>query len=638
MKALKFKLNLQVKLILAFALISFLVSGATAFGLYTTMKRQNLENFRRRVLNAVAIAALQQNGDEFEQISSADDPLYEKLRLQDLRIKNTDADFIYVYTMRKDAQGIYFVVDGNELDAEGFSAYGDRYLEPSPTLVNNFDPMNQPMAEPEIYSDEFGSFISAYAPILTTDGRKVGVIGLDISADTILGRQRQLLLLSIGVTAIATLIGILIGAVTGRILTRPIRELSETTRKIASGDLAVRSTIASGDEIESLSQSLNNMADEIGNLLAGLEDRISRRTHELTTANDQMKRRAVQFEAITEVARVVADIQDLEELLPNITEVISEKFGHYHTGVFLLDEAGEYAVLRAANSEGGRKMLARRHRLPVGQTGIVGYVTATGNPRIALDVGADSIFFDNPDLPGTRSEIALPLRVSGKLIGALDVQSLEENAFNQDDVSALTTLADQVSIAIQNTRTLDQARKSLAEAQSTYGETIQEAWKVLRPQSLGLGIQLKDAALKTLNEPIRDETIKNAIETGETAASAGHREASLAIPIRLRGQVIGAMRLKNNGENPWTEDEVDIAEAVAERLSLAIETASLLTTTRQKAEIERVTTDVTSKISSSSHFDTILQTAAQELSKALGGSEVLVQIEPQALKLGMPEQ
>jgi len=368
-----------------------------------------------------------------------------------------------------------------------------------------------------------------------------------------------------------------------------------------------------------------------------LEERVSNRTIELEIASKINERRANQFEAVTEVARVGANIQDLEELLPQITKLISEKFGHYHVGIFLLDEAGEYAVLRAANSEGGKKMLARRHRLLVGQTGIVGYVTATGKPRIALDVGADSVFFDNPDLPGTRSEIALPLHISGQVIGALDVQSLKQNAFNQDDIAALTTLADQVSIAIQNTRTLAEVKKSLAEAQSTYGETVREAWKVLRPQSIGMGIQLKDAALKPLKERLKDEIIKNAIEKGETVIATDHREASLAIPIRLGGQVIGAMRLKNNSENPWSEDEVDIAEAVAERLSLAIETASLLTTTQQRAEIERITTDITAKISSSSRFDTILQTAAQELSKALGGSEVLVQIEPQALKLGMSE-
>ncbi len=375
---------------------------------------------------------------------------------------------------------------------------------------------------------------------------------------------------------------------------------------------------------------------ELAELRSTLEDRVDNRTIELEKANNNNERRARQFETVAQVARVISNIQDLETLLPRIAQVISEQFGHYHTGIFLLDDAGQYAVLRATNSEGGRKMLARDHKLLVGQTGIVGSVTATGQPRIALDVGADAAFFDNPDLPNTHSEIALPLRIAGQIIGALDVQSEEQNAFKQDDIAALSTLADQVSIAIQNTRALEEARKSLAEAQSTYGETVREAWKVMRPQSVTKGIQLIDSSIGPLEKPLEEEFFKKAVELGKTTVSI-ERTGTLAVPIRMRGQVIGVMSLNNDKQYKWTEDDVDIAEAVAERLSLAIETASLLRTAQHRADIEKVTTDIGTKIGSSSRFETILQTAAQELSKALGGSDVLVQIEPVALKLGMAE-
>jgi GAF domain-containing protein len=375
---------------------------------------------------------------------------------------------------------------------------------------------------------------------------------------------------------------------------------------------------------------------ELTELRATLEERVNNRTLELEKANTNNERRARQFETVAQVARVISNIQDSETLLPRITHVISEQFGHYHTGIFLLDEAGQYAVLRAANSEGGRRMLAREHKLLVGQTGMVGYVAATGQPRIALDVGTDAVFFDNPDLPNTHSEITLPLRIAGQIIGALDVQSEEQNAFQQDDISSLSTMADQVSIAIQNTRTLEEAHRALAEAQTTYGETVRDAWNVMRPQAVGRGIQLIDSAVKPLEKPLSEEFIHRAMESGRTTVPTDTTGA-LAIPIRMRGQVIGVMSLKNNQGHKWTEDDVDIAEAVAERLSLAIETASLLRTAQHRADIEKVTTDISTKISSSSRFETILQTAAQELSKALGGSDVLVQIEPVALKLGMAE-
>jgi GAF domain-containing protein len=367
-----------------------------------------------------------------------------------------------------------------------------------------------------------------------------------------------------------------------------------------------------------------------------LENRVAQRTIELEKANRNNERRARQFEAVAQVSAIISNIQDFETLIARITQVISEQFGHYHTGIFLLDDAREFAVLRAANSSGGQKMLARNHKLQVGQTGLVGYVTATSTPRIALDVGADAVFFDNPDLPNTRSEIALPLLISGQIIGALDVQSEQENAFTTDDIAVLTTLANQVSIAIQNTRTIEDARKSLAEAQSAYSESVQEAWKALRPQSLGAGVEWREATIRPLEKSSQEEYIQNSFTKGTTTIGDG-LAGKLAVPIRMRGQVIGVMSLNNKNNTKWTEDDIDIAEAVAERLSLAIETATLLRTTQQRADIERITTDITSKISSSARFDTILQIAAQELSKALGGSDVLVQIEPTALKLGMSE-
>jgi GAF domain-containing protein len=371
-------------------------------------------------------------------------------------------------------------------------------------------------------------------------------------------------------------------------------------------------------------------------LQATLENRVAQRTLELEKANRNNERRARQFEAVAQISAIISNIQDFETLIARITQVISEQFEHYHTGIFLLDETREFAILRAANSSGGQKMLARNHKLQVGQTGIVGYVTATGRPRIALDVGADAVFFDNPDLPGTRSEIALPLLIGSQIIGALDVQSEKENAFSAEDITVLETLANQVSIAIQNTRIIEDARRSLAEAQSAYSESVQMAWKVMRPQSLGTGLQWSESGIKPFGNQIQEEHVQNTFTKGITTLS-DESYGKLAVPIRIRGQVIGVLSLNNNTNTKWTNDDVDIAEAVAERLSLAIETATLLRTTQQRADIEKITTEITSKISSSSRFDTILQTAAQELSKALGGSDVLVQIEPAALKLGMSE-
>ncbi|MBV6393898.1 MAG: hypothetical protein KPEEDBHJ_03143 [Anaerolineales bacterium] len=373
-------------------------------------------------------------------------------------------------------------------------------------------------------------------------------------------------------------------------------------------------------------------------LRASLEERVSSRTAELEAANRVNEKRARQFSAVAQVMSAASSAQYLDELLPLVTRVISEQFNVYHAGIFLLNEQRDVAVLRAANSEGGQRMLARRHSLPVGQTGIVGFVAATGKPRIALDVGADSVYFDNPDLPDTHSEIALPLRYAGQIIGALDVQSVEPNAFGSDDADVLSTLADQVAVAINNARVIEEAQKTLAEAQSAVGRIAQEAWQILRPQKLGYGFSLTDAGIQPLQIPIENEQVRESVSMARSARGVGPGNRSrIAVPLRLRGQVIGVMQLSARKQNLLTGDDAEIAEAVAERLSLAIETATLLEATQHRADLERVTTDIAGKVNSSTRFEIIMQTAARELSAALGGSDVIVQIEPAALELSIKE-
>lgn len=354
-----------------------------------------------------------------------------------------------------------------------------------------------------------------------------------------------------------------------------------------------------------------------------LEERIQLRTADLDLSRRNSERRARQFEAITQVARVIASIQDLDTLLPRITQVISQQFGYYHIGIFMLDDLNEYAVLKAANTQGGQKMLARGHKLRVGQVGIVGYVAGTGNPRIAMNAGEDIVFFNNPDLPETRSEMALPLRIGRQLIGVLDAQSMEVNAFKQEDAEALTTLADQVAIAIQNTRSFRESQDLLVEAQRSTSNYISQAWRVLRPDSVVSGYRASGASIQPLEQPLEGAHIQRAMQDNQTVLHANH----LAIPIRLRGQVLGLINLQTPNRS-WTQDEVDIAEAVAERLSLVLETSTLLKAAQHRADVERITTDITGKLSASIRVEALIQTAAEELSRALGGPDVTVQIQP----------
>lgn len=365
-----------------------------------------------------------------------------------------------------------------------------------------------------------------------------------------------------------------------------------------------------------------------------LEERVASRTAELENANQRNARRAQQFESIAQVVQAATAIQDIEMLLTRLAQVISEQFGFYHIGIFLLDEQRENAVLRASNSEGGRMMLARRHSLKIGQVDIVANVTATGSPRLALDVGPDAVSFDNPDLPNIRSEIALPLKVDGETIGTLDVQSTEPNAFTQEDVEVLSTLTDQVPIIIQNARSYAATRRLLEEAQKTSRSYVHDSWRVLRSQGQHAGYLMSGNILKPLEKFTESPLINKATIKGEAAFESGEK-ANLAVPVRVGGNIVGVIDIRLPEEHEWDPDEIDIVEAVADRLSLALESATLLQVTQRRAEIERLTADISGKISSTTQVDSILRTAAEELSRVLGGSEVLVQIQPEAMEIGV---
>ena len=398
---------------------------------------------------------------------------------------------------------------------------------------------------------------------------------------------------------------------------------------VAIAVLVYFSTKSMRDAIERATTSEKNLLlsnESLKELNHNLEDRVEIRTAELTVANARNERRAKQFEAIAQVAKAITSIQNEDTLLSRLAQVISEHFGFYHTGIFLLDEEYQHAVLRASNSEGGRKMLARRHRLKIGQAGIVAHVAASGTPRIALNVESDATFRDNPDLPETRSELALPLKIGEQILGVLDVQSTEANAFQPEDIEVLYTLADQVAIALQNARSHAATHKLLEEAQRTSISYVKEAWRLLQAREKKIGYLVTDNTLKPLEKFVSTPRINKAVSQGEVVVEDGET-ATLAVPIHLRGEVVGVLDVHIPAGHDWDPDEIDIAKAVADRLSLALESATLLRSTQRRAEIERLTADISGKISASINLRNVLETAVEELGHALPGSEIVIQFE-----------
>ena len=244
------------------------------------------------------------------------------------------------------------------------------------------------------------------------------------------------------------------------------------------------------DRLEEMSV-VNKELEDIRNTL---ENRVTERTQ-------QLENQTLRLRVVADIAKDAASSKDVTELLERSAQFIHSRFNFYQTGIFLIDENREYAVLVASPTEPGKQMMANGHKLRVGEVGIVGRVAATGDPRITLDTGGDAVHFNNPFLPNTRSEMALPLKAENRTIGVLDIQSEQPQAFNEDDIAIMQVLTDQLAIAIERTRLLQQVEENLKELQQAYGQSTRESWKSLAESGLlsNSGYRFDNVSIQEIN-------------------------------------------------------------------------------------------------------------------------------------------
>jgi GAF domain-containing protein/uncharacterized membrane protein YqjE len=340
-------------------------------------------------------------------------------------------------------------------------------------------------------------------------------------------------------------------------------------------------------------QTLNTLREE----RATLEGRVEERTAGLTRKTEQLR-------ATSYIARKTAEVQDLATLLDTVAHLVTDQYGFYHTGIFLINENGNQVVLQAASSKGGQRMIERGHALTIGMQGIVGYVATQKKPRIALDVGTDAVFFNNPDLPLTRSEVALPLLIRNKIVGVLDIQSDRPHAFSTDDIDVLQTLSDQIAIAIENARLLDETQAAIMQLEALTSLRTHEAWsqKLHEQERIFTYTPLGLRAEKT------PQSHSNAIST----------------PILLRGRKIGNISIARKGGGKWSKLDEGLLEEVASQVGLAVDNIRLLEEATQRARQEQMVGKLAAQFSQSLDLDTLLQTAARELGQLPDVSEVSV--------------
>ncbi|MEA3350844.1 MAG: GAF domain-containing protein [Chloroflexota bacterium] len=387
---------------------------------------------------------------------------------------------------------------------------------------------------------------------------------------------------------------------------RPIRNLTDFAETITQGTYDQSVNIRSRDEFGQLGNTFNTLSARLNDLITNLEKRISERTFEL-------EQRSAYLESSAEISRTATSILDTDTLIQQVVRLIKERFELYYVGLFLIDARNEWAVLQAGTGEAGQKMLASGHSLKIGE-GMIGWSIANAESRIALDVGEDAVRFDNPNLPETRSEGALPLRSRGRVLGALTVQSNKEAAFDQAIITTLQTMADQVAVALDNAELFAKSEAALESERRAYGELSYEAWVALS-QSQAIPGYISDAP--GISHPVQGRQTLPPLQATDQTIQDDNLTA--IIPIKSHGRILGGIKLgRLEGSDEWTQEQLALAQTVSEQMSVALESARLYQDTQRRAAREQLTSEITASMRETLDVETVLETAAREIGQALG--------------------
>jgi len=390
---------------------------------------------------------------------------------------------------------------------------------------------------------------------------------------------------SILFSALALLLAAGFSYYAARSISQPVQELILTLDRIEKGDLSARAPINATDELGIVTMQFNRMVDRLEKLQTQLELQVTDRTRQLTASN--------------ELGRVASSSLDPERLLVNVLDLFDQQFGYYFSAIYLLDQSGKWAELREATGESGRLLKQNHHRLEVAGKSLVGVAIREKTPRVAQDASDTKRREDNPLLPYAKSEIAIPLIVGDRILGALNVHSDKTSDFNPDIVETMKNMAGQVAIAMENARLFQEAQQNIRELRAIQQQYLLTGWSTFSGPAEELEYAVGD----------------------ESGAGSG----KLQIPISLRDQILGEIKLEGNSE--WTTEQKSLVAAVATQAAIAVENARLVSETRQAAVRERMLAEINSKVWASTTIDAVLQTVVKELGRRLDASRVTIELD-----------
>jgi GAF domain-containing protein/HAMP domain-containing protein len=392
----------------------------------------------------------------------------------------------------------------------------------------------------------------------------------------------------IAASILALLVGLGVSLILFNSIKNPIDTLLQTFIRVERGDLSQRAKVESADELGTLAIYFNRMIVRLDELQQNLEKRVDDRTKQLRLSN--------------EVGRIASTILDPEVVITKVVNLITQSFDYYYTAIFIVSSNGRWAELKDASGSAGAILKARRHRLQIGSSSLVGAAISTREPQVALDSGVSAIRFNNPLLPNTRSEIAIPLMMGDRVIGALNVQSTREADFKPDTIVTLQSMANQVAIAIENARLFKEMDQTVEELRLINRQYVVSAWS--------------------------DKLKSNKLEYSTRATGpmeGGDAEIKeVEVGLNLRDEKIGQILIETGGE--WMPEDQVWVEALATQVAISLENARLIEESQQSALRERLSAAIVQKLWSSNSVDSILQTAVRELGRALEASEVAIEL------------
>lgn len=359
--------------------------------------------------------------------------------------------------------------------------------------------------------------------------------------------------------------------------------------------------------------------------LGQTSDLLQQRAEELERANILLAKRTQALTAATDVLQQIASLTDMQDLADRFVHLISSRFGVYHVGLFLLDPQQENAVLRAASSELGQARIRHGYQVRVGSVDPVGQVARSRQPYLGTESPVSL-----PDMPQTRWRVALALGIGGRVIGALDLHFDSEEPPSEEEISALQTLSDQLTLGLENAQLLARTQASLEELSRINRLMTGESWQ----QVVGTlpEVNRYEVGPETMPRETLDALFDQARRMGQPVSTVqSHAEDdgrhALAVPIKLRGVPIGVIGFQRpTGAGEWLPEEITLAEGAAERVAVALESARLFGETQRLAAQERMVSEITARMRETLDVDSILQTAASDLRSALGLAEVEVQV------------